>query len=252
MIYGLWNSAAGMQANLYRQNVMANNLANIDTVGFKQDLAMLMERPVESREEGTAPGPINRFFDRLTGGANVKPTIHNFAAGPVMPTGQPLDAMINGAGFFQVQTANGVRYSRDGRFTINGNGELVTVTGGHPVLSAGGAPITVPDGGQVIINAQGQLLQNETLVGQVGLVEFADTNKLRKIGGNLFIATEKATPQPAANPTLIPGAVEGSNFEPISGLVGMIEATRAFQMNASLLQLQDQTLGRAISDIARF
>lgn len=252
MVYGLWQSAAGMAANQYRQNIAANNLANIDTIGFKHDLAMLRERPVESREDADAGAYANMFYDHLSGGTVVRETMHSFTQGPTIPTGQPLDAMIDGQGFFSIETDDGERYTRDGRFARNDDGLLVTFAGGHAVLDDGGATITIPSGGLVKIDSAGMVRQGDTTIATIGVVEFDDVNMLRKVGGNKFIATQGAQPRPAVDSEIVPGALEGSTIDPVSALVEMIKTARAFQMNANLLSAQDSTLGRAVNEIARF
>lgn len=252
MVYGLWSSAAGMAANQYRQNIAANNIANINTIGFKHDLAMLVERPVESREDPGAPGIYaHELFDRLSGGTHVAPTTHSFVQGPAIVTNKPLDLMIEGKGFFQVQTADGVRYTRDGRFTVNADGTLVSAAGGRPVLGVGGGTITV-NSHDVQINGQGKVIQDGNVVGTLAVAEFDDVQKLRKQGANLFIAPESVDPRPASASRIVPGTLEGASIEPVTGLVDLIEASRAFQMNANLVSLQETMIGRAVNEIARF
>lgn len=253
MTYGLWLSAAGMAANQYRQNVVANNLANSETIGFKHDLATLIERPVESREDADAAMHTSLFFDRLGGGTFVKPTRHVLVQGPAMPTGQPLDVMIDGPGYFQIATPDGVRYTRDGRFTVDSGGRLVTVAGGHAVLDEAGAELVAAPGGvRPAVDAQGRLRQGETLIGRLGVVAFADESLLRKTGANLFVAADDAAqPQPAAA-RLVPGTLEGSTVDPVSGLTQMIEITRSFEINANMLRAQEQSLSRLVSEVARF
>ncbi len=253
MVYGLWQSAAGMAANQYRQNVAANNIANINTVGFKHDLAMLVERPVESREDGDARQFAHAMFDMLSGGTHVRPTIQTFQQGPVMTTGRPLDALIDGKGLFAVQTDEGVRYTRDGNFARSSEGLLVTAAAGHPVLDSSGGTITIPaDGGKTEITSGGDIMQGDAVLATLGVVEFDDLSLLMKQGKNLYAAAASATPHAASDSKIVSGALEGSTMDPVKGLVDMIEASRAFQMNANMISMQDTTLGRAVNEIARF
>ncbi len=241
-----------MAANQYRQNVAANNIANINTVGFKRDLAMLVERPVESQEDGDARMFAHALFDRLSGGTHVTPTVHTLEQGPIITTNKPLDVMIQGKGFFQVRTEEGVRYTRAGHFTRSDDGTLLTAAGGHAVLDDSGSTITIPPGEEAKITSTGQVVQGDTVLGIVGVVEFDDLSALRKQGKNLFVATGNAVPQAASASKIVPGALEGSTVDPVNGLLDLIEASRAFQMNAKLLSLQDATIGRAVNEIARF
>src|SRR6185369_8802982 len=130
MVYGIYQSAAGLQINQHRQDVLANNLANIETVGFKPDLALARERMIASREGGNDPSLSNSTLNGMTGGTVAAPTFTSFIPGAVEPTGRPLDVALQGDGFFAVQDGDTKRYTRDGRFMFDADGRLVTV-GGH-------------------------------------------------------------------------------------------------------------------------
>jgi len=256
MTYGLWLSAAGMQANEYRQAVLANNLANSHTVGFKKDLALLTERPVESRTSADGARFAHPILDNLSGGTFVAPTVHSFAAGPLTPTGNPLDVAIDGDGFLAVQVGGETRYTRDGRLTVNANNELVLVAGGGRacVLDQDGAPIVLsasPEASRPSVAADGTIRQGNAVVGKLGVVEFEDRNNLRKIGANLFQATGSEQPSPALSGKVMSGMVEQSNADPVEGLASLIEAARAYQLNATMVSLQDGMVGQAVSRVGR-
>ncbi len=254
MTYGAWLSAAGMQTNQYRQEVLANNMANVNTPGFKKDLTILRERAVESSNGAGGGKFLNLLLDRLSGGTFVAPTYHSFAGGPITPTENPLDVAIQGDGFFAVNDGTETKYTRDGRFTTNPANELVMVAndGRARVLGEGGAPITLlpQSAGRPEIAADGTIRQGGALVGKIGVFEFADRNSLRKVGGSLFKATSDPA-RPAESSTLLPGNVEGSTVNPVDGLTSLIETTRAFQLNANMFSLQDTTIGQAISRVGR-
>jgi flagellar basal body rod protein FlgG len=250
VLYGIYQSAAGLQVNQYRQEILANNLANAETTGFKHDLAVVRERPVASQEDRADPMSTHPIYDRLTGGSLVAPTYTLFTQGPIEHTGNNLDVAISGDGFFTVQDGDAVRYTRDGRFMLNADGELVTA-GNHKVLSEAGQPIVIPSTAakQLEITPAGELRAGSVVFGKLGLVDFEDKRQLRKIGRNLLAATDtEPTPVKA---TLRPQCVEGSTVDPMTTMVEMIEASRAYQMNATLVGLADSTLGRAVNDIAR-
>ena len=141
MIYGLYLSAGGLQSSEYRQNVVANNIANAGTTGFKQQLAVLSERRVEADEDGPTSAR-HKLLDDLTGGTFVRPTFTDFARGTLEISSNPLDLAIAGDGFFHVEAAGEDRYTRDGRLTIDEAGTLVTVSG-HKMLDGEGGPIVV-------------------------------------------------------------------------------------------------------------
>ncbi len=253
MTYGLWLSAAGMQANQYRQEVMTNNMANVTTVGFKKDLAVMRERLVEGK---TAMGGRfgNDLLDNMSGGSFVTPTYHSFEAGPMRRTGNPLDAAVKGDAFFGVQVGNDVKYTRDGRFAINQNNELIMVAneGRAKVLDESGAPIALLPGkfGDPVVGANGVIRQGRQTVGKIGLFEFEDRNALRKTGGNLFSLT-KGVAKPATSSSLMTEMVEGSTVDPVGGLATMIEVSRAYQLNAQMISLQDSTIGQSVSRLGR-
>ncbi|MCP4247627.1 MAG: flagellar hook-basal body protein [bacterium] len=254
MTYGLWLSAGGMQANEYRQSILANNLANANTVGFKKDLAVMRERAVESRTGADAGRFGHPLLDGLSGGTFVAPTIHSFANGSRENTGNPLDATIDGEGFFTVRVGDDTRYTRDGRFTVNTQNELVMAAGDgrQKVLDESGAPIVLlpASAGSARIAADGTVRQGDDVVARLGVAEFADRNDLRKVGANLFRATGDR-PLPATRSTLVPGSVEQSNADPITGLAQMIEVSRAYQLNAQMISLQDTMIGQAVSRVGR-
>ena len=248
MIYGLWLSAAGLQANSHRQAVLANNLANAETTGFKQDLVVFRQRVVESQEAGGGLGLVHPVLDGLTGGTWAGPTYTDFGQGTVAPTGDPLDVAIVGKGFLSVETNGGVYYTRDGSLSMGADGGLVTVRG-ERVLDDAGAAIAVPPGSAVRIDEAGQVWADGAVVGRLGLVDFSDSDRLVKVGQNLFDG--RFAERAAFGGRLQPGALEQSTVEPVELLARYIEASRAYEMNAELITLQDELLGRAVNDIGR-
>lgn len=253
MTYGLWLSAGGLQVNQYRQEIVTNNLANVETVGFKRDLAVIHERPMESRQDPEGMRFGHRLLDQLGGGNWVRPTHTNFEQGGLVHTGGDLDAAVEGDGFFTVREGNELRYTRDGRFTINPTGELVMVTGDGrvKVMDESGRPFQIdPKGGKISIGGDGSIHQGKTLLGKLGIVEFDDQQALRKKGRNLFQALGERPVAPR-NSTVHGGFIERSAQSPITGLVEMIEVTRAHQLNAQMISLQDQTIGQAANTVGR-
>lgn len=250
MVYGIYQSAAGLQLNQYRQDVLANNLANLETAGFKHDLTVVRERPSATREGAGRPDWSDPSLAGLTGGSYVSPTYTAFTQGPLRSTGGRLDVAIVGDGFFEVQDGDQVRYTRDGRFAINVRGELVTPAG-LKLLGESGAPITVPldQIDEVAITQDGDVRAGKNELGRLSIVDFEDKNGLRKVGGNAFEAVSVSPVSTSA--TLKPQFIEGSTVEPTQAMVSMIEVNRAYELNATLIGLADGTLGRAVNDIAR-
>jgi len=250
--YGFWLSAAGMKVNEHRQAVHANNLANANTTGFKQDLAVIMQRDIESVESAAGMPFRHSTLDGLAGGLDVRQSAIDFSQGPTESTGRPLDVAIQGKGFFSVSDGEETKYTRNGEFAINTDSELVMSGGGGKwrVLDEGGGVITIsPEGGSVRIGDDGTIRQGNSAVAKIGLFEAEDEKVMRKDGENVFDATD--TKMSSVSGSVRSGAVEGSNFSAIKGLASMIEASRAYQLNATMIQLQDQVTGQAVGTVGR-
>ncbi len=248
MIYGLYESAAGMMVNEYRQNVLANNIANADTVGFKRDVATFAER-LTAAEAGRRRGTTKELLESLGGGTWLGRTQTDFSEGRLVRTEEPLDVAIAGPGFLRIEKDGRQLLTRDGRLMIAPDGRLVAATDGAAVLGRAGQPILLnPRGGPVEIDEDGRIRQDGQMVGWLGLVDAGNYQALRKAGAGRYEADPRQLRRSVAK--VIPGFLESSGVEPIGELVAMIEASRAFQFNAQMLTLQDQTAGRLINVVA--
>jgi len=245
MNYGLYVSAAGALANSYRQDVVANNLANVDTVAFKRDLALLQGRRTESSQRG-GQRYSNSLLEQLGGGLFALPTHTDFSPGSLDQTGNPYDLALAGKGFFQVKNQDQIQYTRDGRFKLDEQNQLVTVTKHLPVLDETGVPIELNPGLDFSVTESGVINQAGAPVGRLGVVEFDDTTGLRKQGNNLYVYQGDDLPHAVSTPVK-QGALENSGVVAVQQLVDMIKAQRCFQINMSSLQLQDETLGMAVT-----
>jgi flagellar basal-body rod protein FlgF len=253
MTYGLWLSAGGMQVNEYRQSIVANNLANVDTVGFKHNLAVIHERRMESAANSADAAYSNALLDAMSGGVWVRPTYTSFTQGGLEETGRALDLALEGDGFFTVTDGENVRYTRDGRFVLDSDGVLRASVGDgrYRVLDTAGQPIRLDRTlGEPAIGRNGAVSQNGEPVAQLGLADFADRDMLRKTGGGMFenVGADDAV---RANPQVHAGYVERSTMDAISGMVDMIEVSRAYELNAQMVSLQDTTLGEAVTRVGR-
>ena len=253
MSYGLWLSTGGLQTNQYRMSVMANNLANSNTVGFKRDLAIVRERRMESTVAAANRRFVHPTLGAMTGGAFVSPTIHTFEQGDLERTDGPLDLAIYGDGFFAVGDGSDTQYTRDGRMTLNGTGELVMSAGQgrFRVLDTTGQPIRLDqtNSGKIAVREDGTILQGGEPVARIGIVRFEDTTQLTKSGGNLY-RNHGAAPSRSTSKIKV-GYLEQSTASPIDGMAQMIEISRAYQLNANLISLQDQTTGQAVNTVGR-
>jgi flagellar basal-body rod protein FlgF len=250
MVYGLWQSAAGLQVQEYRQAIIANNLANAETPGFKADRIAFQER----LNAATARGDLrarNPVLDAMTGGLFETQVYTNFAQGNIIPTTNPLDLAINGDGFLAVQTKDGPRYTRDGRLAMAVDGTLIHAASGRPVLSSEGQPITVDPASQtaISIDSSGRVSQGDRVAGTLALVDFADRGQLEKTGQTLFAANGQKSIE--AGGSIKQAAYEASSVEPVAALVDLISASRAYEANARLVSLQDESLGRVVNELGR-
>lgn len=249
MVYGLWHSAAGLQAQDYRQGIIANNLANANTPGFKPDRVAFQDR-LNAAQSGNARSARFPSLDLLTGGLFSTPVYTDFSDGAAIPTDNPFDVAIQGGGFLNVQTPDGVRYTRDGRMIKDRDGTLRHLASGGTVLDASGGPIRLEDNGKPPkIDATGTIRQGDTQIGRLALTDFAERDRLQKIGDNLY-SGEQARPIEAGG-TLRQGFIEGSGVEPTTSLVEMIATSRAYEINAQMIRMQDQTISRAVNDVGR-
>jgi flagellar basal-body rod protein FlgF len=233
--------------------VVANNIANVNTTGYKADNAVFEEYLMPVARDGDFPGS-----DRRLSFSQDRATWHNFDPGPVRPTGNPLDAAIDGDAFFVVQTARGNRYTRNGAFQINNLGELVTLSGDRVLSDSGAAIQFQPNDHSIMINADGGITAREgpnatsdSLRGRLQLVRFDGLQQLTKDGGNTFAAPANAVPQPATgNTRIIQGSLEQSNVRAVVEMSRMIEVSRTYSQIQSLLQAAGEQRRSAIEKLA--
>ena len=214
-------------------DVAANNIANTDTTGFKVESLMTSPDPENPPGVIGNPRPIQYAIDHGMA--------RDFSEGNLTQTGAPLDLAIDGQAFFTVSTANGDRYTRDGRFTIDPQGRLVTQAG-DPVEGASGGPITLnPQGGSPQIARDGAVTQSipganaETVVGKIAVVRFDSLASLAKEGAGLYVNTASTAPQPAPDAYIHQGMLEASNVKPIIQVTDLIRITQAYQSISNLI-----------------
>ena len=248
MNYGLYLSAAALRVQEYRQDVGANNLANVNTPSFKNDLAVVRSRQAAPMERQLPAYLWMPVLDDVRGGLRSGGTHTDFTQGPLVQTGRELDLALQGEGFFAVQVDGATQYTRDGRLERDVEGYLVTTAEGHRLLDEAGRPIQLP-AGHVRILADGAVQVEGQTQAQLGIVSFADPAALRKAGGSRYTA-QGAQPAPAAA-VVVDKHVEGSGVEPTRALVDMLTGQRVYEAAARMMQFADSMLGRAVNDIAR-
>jgi flagellar basal body rod protein FlgG len=256
MSYGLQISASGVMTSMYRQDVFANNLANMDTVGFKPDAPSSRPRDAVRQEDGLMHLPSNALLERLGAGALLNPNRVSFAQGALKESNNPLDMAIQGDGFFVVRQiadtgGDANRLTRDGRFTRNPDGQLVTAAGGLPVMDRGGNAITLGPGA-VSVDGDGSIRQNNQIVAQLQVVEPADPSQLRKQGHSLFMgSSEVMASLKTATGSVRSGSIEDSAADEIRALMQMTSASREVDANVAMIQQHDRMLDRAINVLGR-
>jgi flagellar basal-body rod protein FlgF/flagellar basal-body rod protein FlgG len=248
------NSLVGLSAQmaLRRQlDVVANNIANLNTTGYKADNTVFQEylSPVARENRfGGADARLRFVHDRATW--------HDFGQGSLQQTGNPLDLAIEGSAFLVLQTERGERYTRSGALQINAQGQLVSVDG-SPVLGDNGPIVFQPLDRDIAITPDGRItvteganIKTESLRGKLRLVSFEQVHRLQKDGAAAFLAPDGVVPQVDAQAKVIQGAIEKSNVNGVLEMTRMIEITRAYAQSASLLQQQSDLRRNAIDRLA--
>ncbi len=252
-------SAASQLIMEKRMAVIANNIANVSTSGFRKDLPVFatITAPISTANSmggsqdgtgGTSRVPVPSF-------AVIDQMITNFSEGPIRTTDAPLDIAIEGKGFFQIQTPGGIRYTRNGSFTLSNEGKIVTQNG-NPLLGVGG-PITLPagiinidDNGKISVKGPG--IGPSTEVDLIALVDVADTTRLQKSGDNLFeLLNGQATPFESGQARVRQGALEGSNVNPVEEMIAMITAVRQYEAAQKAMQTADDMDTKNINKVGQ-
>jgi flagellar basal-body rod protein FlgF len=252
LIKGLYTAASGMMLQMARQDVLANNIANVDTAGFKRDDTMcqafpemLISRLGEVNQDNGQPlQPV--LLGKLGTGAVVDSITTDFTRGSLKETDNSTDLALGGDGFFTVQTPQGQRFTRDGEFKINDQ-KILTTSEGYPVLDRNNQPIVIT-GEDFKVDEQGNVTINGNITAALKIVNFADLKTLQKTGDNLI--TSSAQPTIAVNPQVKQGYIEESNVNAVKEMVDLISVVRSYESLQKMVQAEDETLSTAIDDVA--
>jgi flagellar basal body rod protein FlgG len=250
MLYGLYLSASGMISSAYKQDVVANNLANSESVGFKRDVASFRERLTEAQQR-RLPGRSNAMLEMLGGGILAQPTLVDSRQGEIEHTGNALDVAIEGDGYFAVTSRKGEsRLTRNGQFAVNRDGRLILSNGeGQAVLDPKGQPIRLLPNIPATIAQDGTITQGNQVTGRIGVFDVADPSKLTKKGGTLIAHPDQ--PLVAGKGLLRSEFVERANVDPATELSDLMETQRQLEANANMIRYQDQTLGRLVNEVGK-
>ena len=255
MNYGLYLSASGALTHLERQNVIANNLANASTVGFKPDLVYTRQRLPERLEGNVAIGP-QRMLEMLGGGLAPHGNLISGAQGSLTKTGRDLDLAIEGKGYLLVREGTGdetLRFTRDGRLTLNRAGELVMVVNGLSVLDDNDQPIRLDRALPVEVRENGDVIQGDQVRARLQLAVPRSDRALVKVGGNLLRLRDGIGPdqRAPAEGRLRQGHLESSAVDPIKTLMSLTAAAKAVMANAKMMQFHDHIIGQAVNTLGR-
>lgn len=219
-------------------DVIANNLANMSTTGFKSEEPLFQEYLQPSPAKGQTIS-----YVRDTG------VVRDARQGDLSTTGNPLDIGIDGNGYFQVNTVDGPRYTRNGRFQIDSGRNLVTAQG-YQVLNATGQPITIPQGAtSILIGTDGSVATETGPIGKIALTSFANQQDLVAAGNGLYATS--ANPIPDTVSTMHQGTLEASNVQPIVAMTQMLEIQRSYTSAQNIIEGEDTRIKNAIDKLSK-
>lgn len=256
----LYTAGIGMITQMKNMDVITNNIANENTTGFKRDeisiqtFSETMFKVLNDESTGYGIQKYDSEIGKMALGNYVSLIHTDFSAGRLIPTEGTFDLALEGDGFFCIATVdeNGdvvEKYTRDGRFTLDHEGNLVTkqgeyVLGENGVISANSVDVFVDEDGSFYLSGE--------YVDKLRIVDFEDTEVLRKCGENIYEAIDdEDTVMIESNAMVYQGYLESSNVDTVTEMVKMIEVARIYELGQKLVQTQDAILGKAVSDIAR-
>lgn len=265
MVKGLYTAYTGMLNEQKRMDVMTNNLANADTNGYKKEgtTSQTFADTYAIKIKDTSNGGVPRVIGDVSLGVHIGETYTNYDQGSFRVTDNPYDLGIAGNGFFAISYTNkqgetSVKYTRDGAFSVDRQGYLMTKDGDY-VLNQNGALNSDPGAANFIridpnqeftIDKNGNIWQNRQLVARVGLVDFADYNYIQKFGENLYDRVDGAQIM-AADGQIEQGTIEASNVNIVTEMVDMITITRAYESNQKIIQTIDTMLDKAVNQVGK-
>ena len=265
MIKGLYTAYTGMVNEQKRLDVLTNNLANADTNGYKKEgtTSQTFADELAIKIKDTSSYGLNKKLGVISMGVHLGETYTNYDQGSIKVTDNETDVALAGNGFFAIAFTNkagetSVKYTRDGAFTVNTEGYLVTKDGDY-VLNRNGALNGDPGAGSYIrldptqtfrVDELGNIIQNNQIVAQVGVVDFEDYNYLQEYGENMYDLVDGGQAV-ASDAAIEQGTLEKSNVNVVTEMVDMITVSRAYEANQKLIQTIDTTLDKAANSVGK-
>jgi len=232
------------QMTLRRElDIVANNIANANTTGFKVESLMVATEPLAPAMTQGGPKPVKFVLDRGLA--------RDFGQGQLRSTGATFDLGVEGTGFFKVATTGGERYTRDGHFRMDDTGKLTTQAGQAVLDESGGEIVIDPEKGAVTIAKDGIVSQGAERIGKIGVVRFDTLSTLEKAGDNLYRNTSNQAPVAAPDVQVHQGMLEGSNVQSISEITRMMEVTRAYESMAKMMDSNADLSRRSVERMGR-
>jgi flagellar basal-body rod protein FlgG len=273
-IKGLYTALSGAMAQSTKLDTIANNLANVNTPAFKRDQQLFQEyltaneKPPSVIQVPRDVASIESFYNMQGGDksyVDTRGTFTDFSQGGLKPTGNPLDVAIDGKGFFEVATPNGIKLTRSGNFTLDGNGQLVTKDG-FPVLKEGQSGASTGDSedlaartfrfdssSPVQIADNGDVYQGTEILGKLSLVNVTNPDSLLKQGNSLYGFKKNIQPEMSniKNPSLKQGFLETSNVNVVQEMTDMISTNRIFESTQKAISAYDQMADKMVNVVGK-
>lgn len=254
MVRGLYTAFTGMTAQQRKMDIVSNNLANVSTTGFKKDgVALGTFKEVLAVKVNDPEKPGQEFIGNMASGTEFEKVYTSFEQGGFKQTDNPYDIALDGKGMITIGAPGKDGeleefYTRDGSFSLNKNGEVVTKSGNY-VLGQNGK-ITIAPNGDFVVNHKGEVYSKGELVDTLKLTEFEDYETLRKNGGNLYKTTSESVAV-EFNGRVSQGFVENSNVNSVNEMVEMISIMRSYEANQKVLTTYDTTLEKTVNNVGR-
>lgn len=264
----LWVPISGAIAQQRNVETIANNIANVNTPGFKKDKIIFKEY-LTSHEKGIqdidlpnkewSPADFYRSYGEESAQVKIDGSYTNHEQGQLVPTKNPFDLAINGPGLFEVLTPGGIKFTRRGTFTLSATGNLVNNRGDF-LLFGSTDPNATADSRKISlkqlptsVNNKGEIFQDNKVLGKISLTEFKDLNALRREGNSYFVNSIKDNTISSGNKSFIlQGFIEQSNVNAVSEISELIKAHRHFESIQKVIKAYDQMSGRGVNEIAKF
>ena len=244
-----------MTTQMKKLDVISNNLANVNTTGFKKDSTIISSFPemlMTKVNDRTRTGATQQGIGRVSLGAQVDAIYTNFSQGSFVRTDDKFNVAIQGDGFFTVTTPNGdERYTRDGSFVVSANGQLKTQEGNLVMGQAGVATLGeefLTKAHEVFIDDGGRIIVDGEQVDALRIVSFEDQAALQKTGDNLYQGNGNVVP---FNGKVIQGFLEDTNVNPVTAMVDLITVSRAYEANQKMIQVHDTLMGKAVNEVGK-